>query len=257
MQVYDFPRYYEIAFSYRDIPAEADFIDGVICRYSRTPVKSILELACGNSPHVQEFCKRGYRYVGLELNDGMIAYSLEKIRRDNLSAEIVKGNMIDFSLPEPVDCVVVFLGSFYIRSDEDLTNHFASVANVVRAGGLYILDAGVSYFPEDIRTHTWSEQKEGIRIHVSYEPRWQDKGKQLLDTTIILDIEDKGQIRQIRHTETRKIYSRQNFLSAIECSGQWEYVSSCSDFNIHAKPQKGRRNITILRRRRHAMPSQC
>ena len=53
MEVYDNPKYYEIAFSFRDIPSEADFLDKVIARYSKIPVNTFLELASGNSPHLQ------------------------------------------------------------------------------------------------------------------------------------------------------------------------------------------------------------
>ncbi|MCK4526646.1 class I SAM-dependent methyltransferase, partial [candidate division WOR-3 bacterium] len=66
--LYDNPKYYEIAFSFRDIPAEVDVFEKSFKRFSEIPVKSVLELACGNSPHMKELVKRGYQYNGLDLS---------------------------------------------------------------------------------------------------------------------------------------------------------------------------------------------
>jgi hypothetical protein len=61
-EVYDNPKYYEIAFSFRDIPAEVDVLEECFKWFSKIPVKSVLELGCGNSPHMEELVKRGYQY---------------------------------------------------------------------------------------------------------------------------------------------------------------------------------------------------
>jgi short subunit dehydrogenase-like uncharacterized protein len=50
--IYSYPHYYEIAFSYRDIPGEVDVMEQAMAKYSKIPVKTVLELACGNGPHM-------------------------------------------------------------------------------------------------------------------------------------------------------------------------------------------------------------
>ncbi|MCL6613731.1 MAG: hypothetical protein K6U03_03765 [Firmicutes bacterium] len=64
--LYKNPRYYEIAFSYRDILHEVDVLEECMRRYSLIPVENVLELGCGNSPHMEELLKRGYQYTGIE-----------------------------------------------------------------------------------------------------------------------------------------------------------------------------------------------
>ena len=66
--VYEHPRYYEIAFSYRDIGAEVDTFEQCFQKYAELSVKSILEVGCGNSPHMEELLKRGYAYTGLDIS---------------------------------------------------------------------------------------------------------------------------------------------------------------------------------------------
>ena len=64
-EVYHNPRYYELAFSFRDIPAEVDVCEALIKQYSRIPVSQVLELGCGPAPYLEELARRGYTYVGL------------------------------------------------------------------------------------------------------------------------------------------------------------------------------------------------
>lgn len=89
----------------------------------------------------------------------MIEYSREIIKKSVLPAEIVEGDMIKFFLPQSVDCALLFLGSFYIKSDDELRSHLDSVANAIRCGGLYILDGAVSFYLEDIRKQSWEISK--------------------------------------------------------------------------------------------------
>ena len=114
MQVYDNPKYYEIAFSFRNIPKEVDFIEQLIAKESKIPVKTFLEIASGNSPHMKELCKRGYSYIGLELGKQMVKYARNKVKKLSLNAEIVEGDMIKFSIPRLADCALLFLGSVYM-----------------------------------------------------------------------------------------------------------------------------------------------
>jgi len=250
MKVYDNPEYYEIAFSFRDIPKEVDFIEQVIKKYSLIPVKSFLELASGNSPHMQELCRRGYSYIGLELNDEMVAFSRKNISLLRLSAaEIIKGNMVKFAVPSVVDCAVNFLGSFYVTSDDELKSHLDSVAKALRKGGLYVLDAAVSFFPEDVRSQSWEISKGNIKVTTTYQLRWIDESQRLSGAEIILDVDDAGVTKIMKHTEIRKIYSVDEFRKFVEVTEQWEFIDSFSDFDINKKPYEKSRNIVTLRRK--------
>lgn len=249
MDVYDNPQYYDLAFSFRDIPAEVDFLEKVIARYSQVPVKTFLEVASGNSPHLKELCKRGYHYIGLEMNPAMVKYVREQIRRDSLNAKIIKGDMIRFSLPKPADCAAIFLGSLYVKSDEELHNHLASVAHSLKKGGLYILDGVVSYYPHDVHSQSWEMERGMVKMKVSYKASWVNKKEGLMKGDIILDIKEDNTLRRIQHSEIRKIYTKDRFVSLAERIGFWKEVGSFSDFNIHRTPKQGARNILVLRRR--------
>lgn len=249
MQVYDNPKYYEIAFSFRNISKEVDFVEQLIKQCSKIPVETFLEIASGNSPHMQELRKRGYGYIGLELNDEMVVYARDKIKQLNLSAQIIQGDMIEFSLPRTVDCVLLFLGSFYIKSDEEFRSHLNSVAKVLKDGGLYILDGVVSFYPEDIRVQSWEMREENIKITTTYKPEWVDEKEKIMKASITLDVEENGFSKRIEHEEIRKMYSADEFISKAEQTGQWEHAGSFGDFNMAHKPRKGGRNTLVLKKK--------
>jgi len=85
--VYNNPKYYEIAFSYRDIAAEVDVFEQVIKLFSHIPVSKVFEIGCGPAPHLEEITRRGYQYTGLDLNPAMLEYSRNKLRSIKLGGK--------------------------------------------------------------------------------------------------------------------------------------------------------------------------
>jgi SAM-dependent methyltransferase len=148
--IYDYPEYYEIAFSFRDIKAEVDLFEECFKRFSKIPVKSVLELGCGTYFHMEELHKRGYEYNGLDLNQTMLKYSRKKAKSVSAKANFYHKNMIYFSIKKEFDFVYILLGSLASKSTSDLVSHFHSVAGVLRKGGLYFLDWCVQFPPFDL-----------------------------------------------------------------------------------------------------------
>lgn len=60
-QIYNQAKYYEIAFSFVDSEKQADLFEKFIKKYSKTGVKSVLDLACGTALQLREMAKRGYK----------------------------------------------------------------------------------------------------------------------------------------------------------------------------------------------------
>ena len=103
MSLYDLPRYYDVAFSFRDLPREAQLFDECFRRFSKIRVTRVLELGSGSSPHLEEWEKRGIEYVGIDLSRIMLSYAKKKSRNLRMSATFLKADMINFSLKKRVD----------------------------------------------------------------------------------------------------------------------------------------------------------
>lgn len=250
MKIYDYPKYYEIAFSFRNIKKEVDFLEAAIKKYSRAKVQTVLELASGNSPYLKELNKRGYRYMGLDSSAAMIRYAKNKARALRAHAVFIKGDMGKFSLTRKADIAIVLSGSLYgVKTDKAFLRHLHSVSRALRKGGLYLLDGVVKFFPGNVEKQSWIMKKGGIVIKTTYFSRIVNKKNNLCDESILLEIMENGEKTRLEQHAMKKSYPLQRFLDLVKQQGDFEIVGSFSDFSIHKKPRKNARNILLLRKK--------
>ena len=203
--VYNYPQYYEVAFSFRDISHEVDVFEECLKRYSRIPVHTFLELACGNSPHMSELMARNYRYIGLDRNDHMVNYSRGKVTDPGI-ASIIKGDMSRFDLPGTVEFAFVALGSLYAQSTDDLLSHFQSVARVLPSGGLYLLDWCVYFSSMHNTEESWEIEQQGIKVKTTVRGRIVEPVEQLCEESITLEVTDNGQNEPVQRNGFKTDY---------------------------------------------------
>jgi len=247
----DHPKYYELAFSWRDIPAEVDVFEECFRRFSRTPVKSVLEIACGNSPHLAELVKRGYRYTGLDLSQAMLDYTREKAAALGVPVNLVRGDQARFTLAGPVDFAYVMLGSFFMPDSEAVASHFDSVAAALRPGGLYLMDWCISTGTGEKWGESWEIEKDGIRLKVDCSGEGVDPIKQTARGVETIEVEDYGKKLVIRDEHVKRVIYPQEFLRLVECHPAFEFVGWWNNWNL-GEPLDGvnkiNRPITVIRR---------
>ena len=249
--LYENPKYYDIAFSFRDSAKEVGVIEEAVQRYSRIPVSRVLEFACGNAPHLEEIARRGYQYVGLDLSRSMIDFSQRKADQLGVSAELILANMVDFQLDEPVDLAFILVGSLLVKGTADLLSHFDRAGRALRKGGLYFLDWCVNFDPKAERTDCWETERDGIRVKTSYLARPSDLVEQLAAETITVEVEEDGKREVFQEiSQWREIYP-QEFLLLIAHETEFEFVGWWNNWDL-SRPLVGTepidRPITILRR---------
>ena len=253
--VYDEPRYYEIAFSYRDIGAEVDTFEQCFAKYSGISVKNILELGCGNSPHMEELLKRGYTYTGLDINKSMLEYSSRKASTIPGQATFIHGNMIDFSLGETFDFAFIALGSLSARNTEEVLSHFRSVAAALNRGGLYLLDWCVHFAPFSERAESWTMEQDRTKVTTRWSEKLVDAAEQLVEETISLEVIDDGTVCHLSGTGVSRVIFPQEFLLFVEHTGEFEFVGWWNNWNLERPlgdvkdPKNISRPIALLRRK--------
>jgi SAM-dependent methyltransferase len=249
--LYDNPKYYEIAFSFRDIPAEVDVFEECFRRFSLIPVKSVLELGCGNSPHMEELIKRGYQYSGLDLSRAMMDYSREKALRIGADANFIRANMIDFSLDTKVDFVYVLLGSLDATSTSELLTHFNSVGQVLKKGGLYLLDWCIQYDPLSEGGDSWEIERDSIKVKTTVSWKAINRVEQTFEETITLEVNDHGEKQCIVGKEIKRAIYPQEFLCFVSGFKRFEFVGWWNNWNLRQpleQVNKIDRPIALVRR---------
>ncbi len=249
--LYDNPKYYEIAFSFRDIPAEVDVFEECFKRFSQIPVRSVLELGCGNSPHMAELIKRGYQYSGLDLNRAMLDYSKEKALRIGAEANLIHADMIDFSLDTTVDFVYVLLGSLDAKNTSELLTHFNSVGQVLKKGGLYLLDWCIQYDPLTESGDSWEIERDGIKVKTVVSWKVINRVEQTFEETITLEVNDHGEKHSIVGKEIKRAIYPQEFLCFVSGFKHFEFVGWWNNWDLRQPLEQANkidRPIALVRR---------
>ena len=109
--------YTSLAEAYDRLTWDVDY-DGILTfletllRERGTQARTVLDLACGTGSLSVLLAKRGYRVIGADLSEDMLAVASEKANEleENVPFFICQ-RMERLRLPEPVDCVVCCLDS--------------------------------------------------------------------------------------------------------------------------------------------------
>ena len=164
--IYEFPGIFRRVHMERpgEIEQEIAFLREIWRRHYRRPVKRVLDLACGNSPHGQILARGGMTAVGVDASPTMLAAGrTEASGLDSIS--FYRRRIERFALPErPFDAAIFMCETFpMIRTNTALISHLKSVAALLKRGALYCIDIdrhdGVDLVA---RRRLWRERK--VRI---------------------------------------------------------------------------------------------
>lgn len=250
--LYQNPKYYEIAFSFRDIQNEVDTFEESIKRFSKIPVTDVLEIGCGNSPHMRELVKRGYQYYGIDLSEAMLEYSKEKSKDISDRVHFACADMRDFTLNHQVDFVYIPLGSLYANTNEALNSHFDSIGKVLKKGGLYFLDWCINFEPLSETRDSWEMEEDGIIVRTEFSISKLNKVTQTYEEGITLDVDDHGKEMSFAQKDLRRAVYPQEFLILLQGRKDFEFIGWWNNWNLD-RPLKGTeqisRPITIIRKK--------
>ncbi|MCZ7602351.1 MAG: class I SAM-dependent methyltransferase [Melioribacteraceae bacterium] len=165
---------YDVAFLDREFDKECDFLEWCFNNYSKVKKSNkqnrFVELGCGPARHAREFAKRNWKSIALDLSDEMIEYARHEAKKDNLDLTGIVANMIDFKLDKKVPLAATLMESIaHITRNEDMVEHFKSVAANLKKGGLYIIEATHPqfYFPDD-EPNTWISKEGNFSVEITF-----------------------------------------------------------------------------------------
>ena len=253
-EIYSLPELYEIAFSYRDVAKECDFLADVFRRANgRAPV-SVPELACGPAEHARELARRGLGVTALDLSPEMVDYAAGKLGE---SGAVVVADMADFTIEHPVDLAFTMLDSLpYLTTNEQLLSHFRCVSQALSPGGVYVVELR---HPSDALPngdHTteddWVEERDGLSVRmqwgleVEYDPIAQTE--HVLSRVTVSS--EKGQ-QVIDSWGTQRPLLPQELLLFVTSAGGWRFLGWWGEFDLDrqlgANPEDWRMIVALQR----------
>lgn len=141
--IYEFPAIFRRVHMERpgEIEAEAAFMRAVWERHRKRPVRRVLDIASGNSPHGQIFAHEGFTVVGVDRSPTMLAAGRDA-QAASPKLRFYRRNFERFTLPEhPFDAAFLMSETFPVMTtNEAILAHLRSVGRLLQKGGLYCID---------------------------------------------------------------------------------------------------------------------
>lgn len=230
--LYAEPRIYDLAFGYRDIEAECDFLLGEVARLTGRPPAAVLELAAGPASHAVECARRGLYAACLDRSVEMAAYAGEKAARSGVALDYRVGDMADFQpFARPVDAALLLLGSAaYLTGLDQVLGCFASAARALAPGGVLVLELPHPrelFGGEAITDDRWTVRDGGTRVDVRWgaETDTFDPVRQIARVTATLTVTEGGRKRMLTAAAEQRRFTVPELEAFARLSGAFRPVA--------------------------------
>ncbi len=261
--VYDKPLLYDIAFSYRDYPAEVDALCAWFARVSGTgrQPRSFLELAAGPADHAIELARRGASATALDLAPAMCDYARQKSELLGAPVDSACADMIDFELPARFELAALMINSVAHLYDLDaLVQHLQAVARHLEPHGVYALEVQhpadfVGRGPRPTGTsQPWTVERFGLEVRT----RWgtpddpYDPLRQIFEAHVELQVRGPEGEETIHERVPMRDWTRTELEAGVRLSGAFELAEIHgaleADAPFDSSPESWRM-VLVLRRK--------
>ena len=230
--IYGHAGWYDVAFSYRDVSAECDFLQEMARRYLDRPPQSLLEVAAGPARHSIEMGRRGLEVAAIDRTPGMVGYGREQAVTAGVPLEYVHADMRRFGLDRRFDMAICMLASWsYLLTNDDLLKHLACMAEHLHEGAVYVVELT---HPRDLMTkerstHTsWEVEQNGKKVEISWgqpdDPF--DPISQVTETTVELRVEDGTGARTFWEVSSQRMFTANEVDALVKASGAFRILDA-------------------------------
>jgi SAM-dependent methyltransferase len=251
-QIYNQPKYYEIAFSFINAKDQVGLFEKFIKKYSKVDVKKVLDIACGPALQLREFAKKNYISTGIDSNPQMIGYLKNISIEEGLKISAIKADMNKFRLKNKVDFSYIMMGSIiYVKNNELFLSHLSSVAGALKSGGLYLIENLALNWsdPKFLKPQSWIMRKKGIKVKTTYKITLKDALKQIVSQNFSLEVDDNGVKQRFINQADLKIIFPEEFKLLIEKNGRFEFIGFFERKKVKLLKKASSNNIALLRKK--------
>lgn len=252
LEVYQHPRYYEVAYGFVDPPKQVDLFEAFIRKHSKIDARRVLDVCCGPAPQLREFARRGYASAGLDCSRPMLDYLRKAASGEGVKVQTVEADMRDFSLKQQVDFAYTLLGSIhYVGDNQGLLAHLSSLARALRPGGLYLIEnMSIHWASVDFsKPLVWDMERDGIKVRTTYHAELADALEQTIVQTIDLCVDDNGSNVRLTQRNEAKLFFPQEFRTIVELHRQFDFLGFFERETTNPLTEATMDNTVLLRKR--------
>jgi SAM-dependent methyltransferase len=133
-----YSNYYNLLYTDKNYSEEVRIVDQYIQRLTPA-VRTIMDLGCGTGKHAGLLAQRGYKVLGVDRSEAMLAVA----KRTGIPGRLrfLLGDLRTLDIPESFDAVIsLFHVICYLNKNEDLQQAFQNISKHLHKGGIFIFD---------------------------------------------------------------------------------------------------------------------
>jgi hypothetical protein len=237
-ETYTLPEIYDLAFGFRDVPAEVDFLCEVAQKHLGRKLTSALEMACGPAYHTREMARRRLVADGLDLEPQMAAYARQVIAGQQLQAEIFQGDMRSFRSGKKYDLAYILLASFaQLESNQDILDHFNCAADLLVDRGVLVVETA---HPRDfygdeagIVDKSWTITRGDVTVETNWggDNQQYDPLTEVDDIVVSFTVTTPLGVTRYEFPDRYRRCSFQTFKALVKLSGRFKIVDIFGAFD--------------------------
>lgn len=229
-QFYSFAEAYDVAFDFKDIKAECQFLVSVFERHNLRRPRSFLDLAAGPALHAIQMALNGIDATALDLSKEMVDYASMKSKSMGASIHCVQADIASFNTDEKFDLAGIFMDSTsYLLNNEAVISHLNSVANSLNDDGIYILEMS---HPRDVfsvgtsTTNSWETERNGLWTSIAWGSEGDvfDPISQLTETSVKLIVRKDGEEKELFEKAPQRCFTANEFKALVAAEGSFEVM---------------------------------
>ena len=135
---------YDLLYRDKDYAGECDMLERIFSKFEGSAVETILDLGCGTGSHAIPLAQRGYRVVGVDRSEHMLAQA--RAKTNDLPGEVtapvfVEGDLGTFVIDETFDVAVLMFNVLgYQVEASDVRSALGNAARHLNREGLLVCD---------------------------------------------------------------------------------------------------------------------
>ncbi len=255
--MYDFPEWYDIGYRW-NTEQECDFLTAVFARDARRSVRRVVDIGCGSGRHLMALARRGYHGVGCDVNEAMVRFARERAASLRLPVRFFCGDLRRLGLSGMFDAAFCLMDTLrYAVTDEELADHFTTVARCVAPGGLYVVDC---WMPNDERrigreSYDWEQTVDEVTVQVAYRqhPESLDWTRRTFEDELAFEVrQDERRTCIDGGRVTTRFFLVAEWTAFCHRLKDFELVEQFAGFDLEQPyhvPSQSWRMVTVLRRR--------
>ncbi|MGM9951662.1 MAG: class I SAM-dependent DNA methyltransferase, partial [Lysinibacillus sp.] len=188
----------------------------------------VIELACGTGRLAIPMAKRGYRVVGVDIHEGMLALARQKAEQAKLDMAFHRQDCTELDLDMKAPLIYMTGNSFQHFLTNDSQNAlFESVKRHLQPHGHFIFDTRNPILSElaEVYEHTTQKLDGSAAVRMERETEVYNPVTQILHCTTVIETVEEGELAHVEKSSISLRYTYpQELLRLMEMHG-FELVS--------------------------------